>query len=164
MGRPPRSYRISTKADGPPFPVKGTRAVFRAGHPESGNSLSSSSSVGHRLNCSVCGLAFGAPVSIPEWFATTRFTSVSTASRLNRGSTSCTARRRATATRARRAIGLVSPKTKMISFRFGGDNIGRTDHARKREFFIPTRAHCSHFNTRKKLGAASHAALSAPSS
>jgi hypothetical protein len=91
---------ISRRKPGPPP---------RTGYPESENLLPSSSSIGHRLNCSVCGLASGAPASIPGWFAAIQFTSVSTASRLNRGSTSCTARRRATATWTGRAIGLVLP-------------------------------------------------------
>jgi TnpA family transposase len=42
----------------------------------------------------------------------TWFTSVSATSRLNRGSTSCSARRRATATWTGHAIGLVIPNRK----------------------------------------------------
>jgi hypothetical protein len=88
---------------------EGTAGRPRTGYPESENLLLRSSSLGHRLNCSVCGLALGAPASIPRRFATIWFTSVSAASRLNRGSASCSAHRRATAMWTRHAIGLVSP-------------------------------------------------------
>jgi hypothetical protein len=51
--------------------------------------------------------------------AAIRFTSVSAASRLNRGSTSCPAHRCATAVWTKRAIGLVTPSPKTDPFRFG---------------------------------------------
>src|ERR687897_3373740 len=87
------------------------RAVRRTGYPESESLLLRSSSVGRR-QIFIGGLASGAPASIPRWLAAFWFTSTSAASRLNRGSASYSARRRATATWTGRAIGLVTPNRK----------------------------------------------------
>lgn len=106
--RPQRASGPPQTQSGPKSP-KELRAARALVIPESENSLPRSSSLGRRLNCSVCGLASGAPVFIPRRFATIWFTSVSAASRLNRGSTSCSAHRRATAMWTGHAIGLVSP-------------------------------------------------------
>jgi hypothetical protein len=103
-----RSARGARKEERPEVP-EGTLGRPRTGYPESENLLLRSPSLGHRLNCGVCGLASGAPVFIPRRFATIWFTSVSAASRLNRGSASCSAHRRATAMWTGHAIGLVTP-------------------------------------------------------
>jgi len=47
----------------------GNAGRFHTGYPESEDLLLRFSSLGHRLNWSVCGLASRAPVFIPEWFA-----------------------------------------------------------------------------------------------
>ena len=77
---------FSSQIEERPEVPEGTLGRSRTGYPESENSLLRSSSLGHRLNCSVCGLASGAPVFIPRRFATIWFTSVSAASQPNRGS------------------------------------------------------------------------------
>jgi hypothetical protein len=58
---------MEAKKDGPQLRVE-SRAVLRTGYPEARNLLPRSSSVGHR-KLGVCGAAFGAPASIPRWFA-----------------------------------------------------------------------------------------------
>src|SRR5918993_1114823 len=83
------------------------------------------------------GLASEAPASIPRWLAAFWFTSTSAASRLNRGSASYSARRRATATWTGRAIGLVFPNSKTINSRLGDDSIWSDSQTRKRQFSYP---------------------------
>jgi hypothetical protein len=145
-GKPRSAGRLSvmrsTRRNGrykrrrPVLPVKGMRAVRRTGYPESENLLLRSSSVGRR-QLFIGGLASGAPASIPRWLAAFWFTSTSAASRLNRGSASYSARRRATATWTGRAIGLVFPNSKTINSRLGDDSIWSDAQTRKREFSYP---------------------------
>jgi hypothetical protein len=141
----PRGHGVPQKKSGPKSP-KELWAAPRTGYPESENSLLRSSSLGHRLNCGVCGLASGAPVFIPRRFATIWFTSVSAASRLNRGSASCSAHRRATAMWTGHAIGLVSPIENDQFSNWRRQYKERFSSAQGGIFVIPSRAHCSHFH------------------
>ena len=98
----------------------------------------------------ISGLAFGAPASIPRWLAAFWFASSSAASRLNRGSASCTARRCATATWTKRAIGLVSPNRKRSILDWRRQYRKRISDAQEAIFLSPD-LNISHISTQDSL-------------
>src|SRR5918993_3659310 len=96
------------------------------------------------------GLASEAPASIPRWLAAFWFTSTSAASRLNRGSASYSARRRATATWTKRAIGLVFSKLENDQFSaWRRQYMERLTDAQEAIFLSPAINISKHFHTRK---------------
>jgi hypothetical protein len=84
--------------------------------------------------------------------AATRFTSVSAASRLNRGSTSCPAHRRATAVWTRRAIGLVTPTRKRSIFELARQHRKENSYAQEGSY-LSAALHITHISTTTCVGA-----------
>jgi len=112
----------------------------RTGYPESGNWLPRSSSVGHRLTEAFAVWPWELRLPSPDGSRAVWFTSAGAASRLNRGSTSCTAHRGATAAWTRHAIGLVNPSRARSALGLRIANIRISTRARKHDVSFPRRS------------------------
>jgi hypothetical protein len=92
-------------------------------------------------------------LSIPGWLATIQFTRSSATSQLNRGSASCIGTSRRWCDMDETRDWSRQSKLKTINSQLGDDSIGRDFPSRKREVFIPSRAHFAHFHNGEQSGA-----------